>query len=140
MGFLGKGENRRRASALTPTPGQARCTAGARSLVPRAAAGQEPEPRLRGVEGDTRASQPHREPECSTATVCAGLPHTPGVPTPAGNARAPSGLFLKARSSKDPACHGKRTEFIYLFIFPFIFISWRLITLQYCSGFRHTLT
>ena len=24
--------------------------------------------------------------------------------------------------------------------FPFIFISWRLITLQYCSGFCHTLT
>ena len=31
--------------------------------------------------------------------------------------------------------------FIYLFIyFSFIFISWRLITLQYCSGFCHTLT
>ena len=29
--------------------------------------------------------------------------------------------------------------FIYLFI-SFIFISWRLITLQYCSGFCHTLT
>ena len=29
--------------------------------------------------------------------------------------------------------------FTYLF-FPFIFISWRLITLQYCSGFCHTLT
>ena len=28
----------------------------------------------------------------------------------------------------------------YLFIFPFIFIHWRLITLQYCSGFWHTLT
>ena len=27
----------------------------------------------------------------------------------------------------------------YLF-FPFIFISWGLITLQYCSGFCHTLT
>ena len=26
------------------------------------------------------------------------------------------------------------------FFFPFIFISWRLITLQYCSGFYHTLT
>ena len=24
--------------------------------------------------------------------------------------------------------------------FSFIFISWRLITLQYCSGFCHTLT
>ena len=28
----------------------------------------------------------------------------------------------------------------YAFFFPFIFISWRLITLQYCSGFCHTLT
>ena len=26
------------------------------------------------------------------------------------------------------------------FFFPFIFTSWRLITLQYCSGFCHTLT
>ena len=26
------------------------------------------------------------------------------------------------------------------FFLPFIFISWRLITLQYCSGFCHTLT
>ena len=26
------------------------------------------------------------------------------------------------------------------FFFPFIFISWRLITLQYCNGFCHTLT
>ena len=26
------------------------------------------------------------------------------------------------------------------FFFPFIFFSWRLITLQYCSGFCHTLT
>ena len=29
---------------------------------------------------------------------------------------------------------------IYFFFFSFIFISWRLITLQYCSGFCHTLT
>ena len=28
----------------------------------------------------------------------------------------------------------------HLFFFSFIFISWRLITLQYCSGFCHTLT
>ena len=31
--------------------------------------------------------------------------------------------------------HGPHFSF-----FPFIFISWRLITLQYCSGFCHTLT
>ena len=30
--------------------------------------------------------------------------------------------------------------FFFLFFFSFIFISWRLITLQYCSGFCHTLT
>ena len=29
---------------------------------------------------------------------------------------------------------------VILLIFSFIFISWRLITLQYCSGFCHTLT
>ena len=28
----------------------------------------------------------------------------------------------------------------FTFFFPFIFISWRLITLQYCSGFCHTVT
>ena len=30
--------------------------------------------------------------------------------------------------------------FNYFIFFPIIFISWRLITLQYCSGFCHTLT
>ena len=29
---------------------------------------------------------------------------------------------------------------VFLFFFPLIFISWRLITWQYCSGFCHTLT
>ena len=28
----------------------------------------------------------------------------------------------------------------FILFFPFIFISWRLITLQHCSGFCHTLT
>ena len=27
-----------------------------------------------------------------------------------------------------------------IFFFPFIFISWRLMTLHYCSGFCHALT
>ena len=31
-------------------------------------------------------------------------------------------------------------SFLFFFIFSFIFISWRLITLQYWSGFCHTLT
>ena len=43
----------------------------------------------------------------------------------------------------------KHSSFIYhtcdiqmmlFFFFPIVFISWRLITLQYCSGFCHTLT
>ena len=29
---------------------------------------------------------------------------------------------------------------LFFLFFPIIFISWRLITLQYCSGFCHTLT
>ena len=29
---------------------------------------------------------------------------------------------------------------LFSFLFPFIFISWRLITSQHCSGFCHTLT
>ena len=29
---------------------------------------------------------------------------------------------------------------LFIYLFSFIFISWRLITLQYCSGFCHTLT
>ena len=40
--------------------------------------------------------------------------------------------------STDPWLIFKR-NFLSLF-FSFIFISWRLITLQYCSGFCHTLT
>ena len=31
-------------------------------------------------------------------------------------------------------------SFLFFNFFPFIFISWRPITLQYCSGFCHTLT
>ena len=34
----------------------------------------------------------------------------------------------------------KKWQPIPVFFFSFIFISWRLITLQYCSGFCHTLT
>ena len=43
-------------------------------------------------------------------------------------------------------CVFKISKFIIIFFllniifFPFIFISWRIITLQYCSGFCHTLT
>ena len=34
----------------------------------------------------------------------------------------------------------KHAHECFSFFFPFICISWRLITLQYCSGFCHTLT
>ena len=30
--------------------------------------------------------------------------------------------------------------FFFIFLISFFLISWRLITLQYCSGFCHTLT
>ena len=37
--------------------------------------------------------------------------------------------------------HGTTSEVpkLHSFFFPFIFIRWRLITLQYCSGYCHTL-
>ena len=39
-------------------------------------------------------------------------------------------------SSKESACNAG----VFFFFFPFIFISWRLIISQHCSGFCHTLT
>ena len=36
--------------------------------------------------------------------------------------------------------HRTHPQSQFCFFFSFIFISWRLITLQYCSGFCHTLT
>ena len=42
---------------------------------------------------------------------------------------------------KNPSAHAGETERCVLNSFLlFFFISWRLITLQYCSGFCHTLT
>ena len=45
------------------------------------------------------------------------------------------GLILGLGKSPEEE-HGNPLQY---FFFPFIFISWRLITLQYCSGFCHTL-
>ena len=42
--------------------------------------------------------------------------------------KEPEGLFFNS------------VRIVFLFFFSFILISWRLITLQYCSGFCHTLT
>ena len=39
-----------------------------------------------------------------------------------------------------PTSNAEEAEVEQFFFFSFIFISWRLITLQYCSGFCHTLT
>ena len=38
------------------------------------------------------------------------------------------------------AVQGTLKNLLFFFFFSFVFISWRLITLQYCSGFCHTLT
>ena len=46
-----------------------------------------------------------------------------------------------AKISKTKSCFCCCCSIQFCFIFsPIIFISWRLITLQYCSGFCHTLT
>ena len=37
-------------------------------------------------------------------------------------------------------CGQSNVSALLFFFFSFIFINWRLITLQYCSGFCHTLT
>ena len=57
----------------------------------------------------------------------------------------PGGLQLRGshRVRHDWATNNSWPNLVYImmsFYFPFIFISWRLITLQYCSGFCHTLT
>ena len=43
-------------------------------------------------------------------------------------------------NSEGESCDLGPYPFSFFCLFPFIFISWRLITLQYCSGFCHTLT
>ena len=48
-------------------------------------------------------------------------------------------LVTRDRSSVK-ICHTSSAWYNWNFFFPFIFISWRLIILQYCGGFCHTLT
>ena len=50
-----------------------------------------------------------------------------------------------AEKKREAKGKGEKERYTHLlgffcFLFSFIFISWRLITLQYCSVFRHTLT
>ena len=51
--------------------------------------------------------------------------------------QSPSAVILEP---KKLVCHCFHCFPIFFFFLSFIFISWRLITLQYCSGFCHTLT
>ena len=52
-----------------------------------------------------------------------------------------TGNYSNQHRSHNDYCHSCNRLFnICSFFFPFIFISWRLITLQHCSGFCHTLT
>ena len=58
-----------------------------------------------------------------------------------GGERAQPGVVVEGARSSNPAQEpAPQGGFLFYFIFSFIFISWRLITLQYCSGFCHTLT
>ena len=51
-------------------------------------------------------------------------------------------LTQKINTRKDISKHTVSAEILkrYFFFFSFIFITWRLITLQHCSDFCHTLT
>ena len=49
--------------------------------------------------------------------------------------------FLRVWDHRIAGCKLKEgSDSVFFFFSSFIFISWRLITLQYCSGFFHTLT
>ena len=61
--------------------------------------------------------------------------NSPGKNTGVGCHALLQGIF-PTQGSNPGLSHCKQI----LFFFSFIFISWRLITLQYCSGFCHTLT
>ena len=49
-------------------------------------------------------------------------------------------VTLTNRVTNDSSPSRESAHLTLVFFFPFIFICWRLITLQYCSGFCHTLT
>ena len=48
-------------------------------------------------------------------------------------------VFLGSKITTNVDCSHEIIIMFFL-IFPIIFISWRLVTLQYCSGFCHTST
>ena len=49
-------------------------------------------------------------------------------------------LTNRVTNHSSPSRESAHLTLFFFFFFPFIFICWRLITLQYCSGFCHTLT
>ena len=60
----------------------------------------------------------------------------PSAAPPSG----PSFFAAIIRSELGLELPGAYSYYLKTLFFSFIFISWRLITLQYCSGFCHTLT
>ena len=48
--------------------------------------------------------------------------------------------FMRLPLKATKISENSHLDFFFFFFFSFIFISWKLITLQYCSGFCHTLT
>ena len=92
-GFLGKGENRKRASPLTPTPGKASNRAEAQSPVPRARCGAGAEPASARGGGQTGEGGSLTENQGAQRVPARKASHTPGAPTPPQHARAPSASF-----------------------------------------------
>ena len=64
---------------------------------------------------------------------------SPGEPESITSPRSPKGFLRHTQQVRSPPPSPLCGD-SFFFFFPFIFISWRLITLQYCSGFCHTLT
>ena len=54
--------------------------------------------------------------------------------------RFPLPAFSENKAGNPFYLHSASIPILCFFFFSFIFISWRLITLQYCSGFCHILT
>ena len=77
----------------------------------------------------------HARPPCPSPT--------PGIhPNPCASSRwcHPTISSSVVPFSSCPQSFPASVSFLSFFLFSFIFISWRVNTLQYCSGFCHTLT
>ena len=70
------------------------------------------------------------------------FPSLGDLPDPGIKPKSPA-LQVDPLPTEPPGKPRQKKDFFFFFLrffFSFIFISWRLITLQYCSGFCHTLT